>query len=72
MYTLEDIYIRLDTGATGTKRTAFSEPSSGPTAGTGHTLDDVMGKAPVVDDESGADLSDVASEKTFWGLKSGA
>ncbi|MDZ7695559.1 MAG: DUF1566 domain-containing protein [Deltaproteobacteria bacterium] len=72
MYTLEDIYNRLDTGAAGAKRTEFEEPSSGPTAGTGHTLDEIMGKAPAVDDADGADVSDVASGKTFWGLKSGA
>jgi hypothetical protein len=39
-YTLEDIYNRLDTGAAGTQST-FTEPSSGPTSGTGHTLDEI-------------------------------
>ena len=51
MYTLTDIYNRLDTGTATAKRTgAFTEPSSGPAA-TGKTLDDVMGlvnsRAPV-------------------------
>jgi hypothetical protein len=42
MYTLTDIYNRLNTGTTTAKRTgAFTEPSSGPAA-TGKTLDDVM------------------------------
>jgi hypothetical protein len=41
MYTLENIYDRLNDGTTATKRTgAFTEPSSGP-GSTGHTLDDV-------------------------------
>jgi len=39
-YTLEDIYNRLDTGAAGTQST-FTEPSLGPTSGTGHTLDEI-------------------------------
>ena len=73
MYTIEDIYNRLNDGTAGSKRTgAFTEPSSGPTAGTGHTLDEVMGKAPSVDDTDGADVADVLSGKTFWGLTSGA
>ena len=43
MYTLEDIYQYLDVGTEPTKRTTpFAEPSSGPTAGTGHTLNEVM------------------------------
>lgn len=72
MFTLEDIYNRLNTGAAGTKRPGpFVEPSSGPTTGTGHTLDDVMGKAPSVDDTNGAGAADVLADKTFWGLKSG-
>ena len=45
MYTLEDVYNRLDAGTEGTKRAGeFSEPSSGP-ASTGHTLDEVYAKA---------------------------
>ena len=72
MFTLEDIYNRLGTGATGTKRPgAFVEPSSGPTAGTGHTLDEVMAEAPAVDSANGAGAADVANGKTFWGLTSG-
>jgi hypothetical protein len=71
MYTLEDIYNRLNVGTAGAKRTgAFTEPSSGP-AVTGHTTDDIMDKAPSVDDTHGAGVADVANGKTFWGLKSG-
>ena len=68
-YMLEDIYNRLNAGTAGSEST-FTEPSSGPTAGTGHTLDEVMAKAPAVD-ASGATVADVASGKTFWGLTSG-
>ena len=69
MYTLEQIYDRLNAGAAGTKVTKFTEPGSGP-AGTGHTLDDIMGKAPVVN-ANGATVGDVVAGKTFWGLTSG-
>jgi len=72
MYTLEAIYNRLDAGTAGAKRAgAFTEPSAGPTAGTGRTLDDVMGKAPSVDAANGAGMADVLATKTFWGLKTG-
>jgi len=54
MYTLEDLYNRLDTGAEGTKRAGpFAEPGAGP-APTGHSLDDVMARAPQVDATDGA------------------
>ena len=50
MYTLEDIYSRLDTGAAATKQ-AFTEPSTAPGTGTMHTLNqiyDLIGlRAPV-------------------------
>jgi hypothetical protein len=39
-YTLEDIYNRLDTGTAGTQST-FTEPTSGPTVGTMHTLNEI-------------------------------
>lgn len=41
MYTLENIYDRLNDGTEATKMTFFTEPSSGPTAGTMHTLDEI-------------------------------
>lgn len=72
MYTLEAIYDRLDKGTPGSKRTGgFTEPSSGP-GPTGHTLDDVMEKAPSVDDANGAGVADVLAGKTYWGLTTGA
>jgi len=71
MYTLEQIYDRLDTGAESAKMTTFDEPDGAP-GSTMHTLDEIMGKAPAVDDTNGATAADVASGKTFWGLTSGA
>jgi hypothetical protein len=44
MYTLEQIYDRLDTGAVSAKMTSFTEPVAGP-GPTGRTLDEVMGLA---------------------------
>jgi len=70
-YRLEDIYRRLSTGAAGTQIT-FTEPISGPSVGTGHTLDEIMAVAPQVDDTNGATTSQVASGRTYWGLQSGA
>ena len=65
-YNLEEIYDRLDSGADGAP-SVFAEPAAGP-GSTGHTLDDVMGKAPAVDNTNGAGVADVANSKTFWGL----
>jgi hypothetical protein len=71
MYTIEDIYNRLNDGTAGTKRGAtFSEPDAGPT-GQGKSLDDVMDKAPAVDNTNGAATTEVKSGKKYWGLKSG-
>jgi hypothetical protein len=69
-YTLADIYNRLNDGTEGT-RGAFTEPGTGPTVGTGHTLDEVMAIAPAVDDTNGAVQADVLAGKTAWGLTSG-
>ena len=41
MYTLQQIYDRLNTGAAATKMTTFTQPSSGPTVGTMRTLDEI-------------------------------
>lgn len=71
MYNLDQIYFRLTLGAGVTKMTTFTEPRSGPTAGNMHTLDQIMGKTPVVDDTNGASVGDVAAGKTFWGLTFG-
>ena len=44
MYTLNDIYNRLLTGAT-TNPVAFTEPAAGPTSGTMHTLNEIYSNA---------------------------
>jgi len=41
MYTLEQIYNRINDGTAATKMTTFGESSSGPSAGTGRTLDEI-------------------------------
>ncbi|WP_069472838.1 Lcl C-terminal domain-containing protein [Candidatus Marithrix sp. Canyon 246] len=67
MYTIEDIYNRLNDGTEGVKRSAFAESTAVP-ASTGKTLDEVMSKAPAKDNTNGAEPSDVATGKTYWGL----
>ena len=69
-YTLEDVWKRLNDGTSGAK-SGFGEPGSPPGAGTMHTLNEIMGIAPARDNANGAQASDVASGKTFWGLTSG-
>ena len=72
LYTIEDLYKRLDDGTAGSKRVGgFAEPAAGPTAGTGRTLNEVMAKAPAVDDAAGATAAEVTKDKKFWGLRSG-
>ena len=70
-YTLEDLYQRLNAGTAGAQ-SVFAELGAGPTLGTMHTINDIMGKAPSVDDTDGATVAQVLSGKTFWGLRSGA
>jgi len=71
MFTIEDIYNRLNAGTAGTKRSgAFTEPGAAP-GSTMHTLDDLMNKAPVADG-TGASPGDVLTGKPFWGLTSGS
>ena len=41
MYTLDQIYHRINKGTAATKMTEFTGPSSGPTAGTMHTLNEI-------------------------------
>jgi len=70
-HTLENIYNRLDTGADGSEST-FTEPGAVPgDTGTGHTLNEIMDKAPALEATDGAMPADVAMDKTFWGLTSG-
>ncbi|MBF0397943.1 MAG: DUF1566 domain-containing protein [Desulfobacterales bacterium] len=71
MFTIDDIYNRLDSGTAGSKRTgSFNEAGSLP-ASTGHTLNEIMNKAPALDNSNGASTSDVKTGKTFWGLTNG-
>lgn len=67
MYTLEDIYKRLNDGTAGSKQT-FTEPTAGPTTGTMHILNDIMDIAPSVDDTNGAKANQALSGKKFWEL----
>ncbi len=70
LFTLEDIYHRLNSGAAGTQ-SAFAEPPNRPTAGTGHTLNEIMALAPAVDNIHGAGVGNVLTGRTAWGLTSG-
>jgi hypothetical protein len=67
-YTLVDIYNRLDAGTAGSQ-SAFTDPTSGPTAGTGHTLDEIMALAPAEDNTDGAAPGEVLTGRTYWGLR---
>ena len=70
LYTVNDLYNRLTTGAAGAKRTGpFAEPTASP-APTGHTTDELMAVAPTVDNANGATVADVVFGKSFWGLRS--
>ncbi len=69
MYQLEDIYQRLNNGTAGSKRSgAFTEPDNAPNS-SGHTLDEVMGKAPLADNTNGVAPGEVLQSKTYWGLR---
>ncbi|MBU1106178.1 MAG: hypothetical protein KKB51_05870 [Candidatus Riflebacteria bacterium] len=67
MFTLEDLYNRLNLGTAGSKRSgAFAEHGSSP-GSTMHNLNDVMSKTPAVD-VSGAADGEVLTGKKYWGL----
>ena len=66
-YTLQEICNRLDTGTAGSQST-FQEPAAAP-GSTGCTLNEVMTKAPAEDNTNGSAPGDVATDKTFWGLR---
>jgi len=70
-YKVDDIYNRLNNGTAGAQGT-FTGPPAGAIGGTGHTLNEVMGKAPAKDDTNGATPADVKPGKTFWGLNKAA
>ena len=70
MYTLEDIYNRLNDGTAGAKRAgAFTEPPA-PPGSSGHTLDEVMARAPATN-AGAATAEDVLTGGVYWGLDSG-
>ncbi|MFO1424999.1 MAG: DUF1566 domain-containing protein [Candidatus Competibacteraceae bacterium] len=72
MYTLDDLYNRLNDGTAGAPRSgAFAEPAAGP-GSTMHTLTEIMGKMPALDSMNGAGTADVLAGKTFWGLTGGS
>lgn len=71
MYTLQQIYDRLTTGAAGTKMSTFTEPGGGPGTGTMVTLDQVMAAAPVTHTNA-ATQTHVVSGTVVWGLSEGA
>jgi hypothetical protein len=71
MYTLEDIYNRLNAGTEGTKRSGgFADPTS--VGSTMYTLDQIMGVAPpfaaVASDTARADVDEVCNGLWYWGL----
>ena len=69
MYTAQDLYNRLTTGAAGAKRSgSFAEPTA-PPGETGHTIDEIMAAMPSADNVLGATSADVVSGRTFWGLR---
>ncbi len=70
-YSLEDLYSRLTAGTAGTQ-SAFSEPSTGPGTGTMHTINEIMGVAPALDNTNGTTRTQVMAGKTYWGLRDGA
>ena len=69
IYTLDDIYNRLNDGTEGSKAT-FQKTTSTP-GSTGHTVNEIMGKAPAKDNTDGAKAADVLTGKKFWGLTDG-
>ena len=73
MYTLQDVYDRVDTGATPSLATDFTQPTSGPTTVSGlPSINDIMGILPEVDDTDCADPANVLQGKTYFGLCGGS
>ncbi len=69
-YSLEDLYTRLVTGTVGTS-SVFTEPTTAPGVGTMHSINEIMDKAPALDNTNGATTTQVISGIAFWGLTSG-
>jgi formylglycine-generating enzyme required for sulfatase activity len=70
MYSLSDVCQRLDSGASGEKR-VFSDPSSAPGSKIACSLNELMDKAPVMDNSNGAVPGHVIGGHTYWGLVNG-
>ncbi len=69
-YSLEDLYQRLAAGTVGST-SVFTEPTNSPGTGTMHTINEIMAKAPALDNTNGATVTQVISGTIFWGLTSG-
>jgi len=70
MYTLQQIYDRLTTGAAGEKMTGPLEPGSGPGTSTMVTLNDIMAVAPVTHTNAPTQTN-IVSGTVVWGLSEG-
>jgi len=72
MYTLEDLYNRLNDGTPGVKRAgAFAMPANPPGSAV-HTANEIMAKAPAKNDTDGVTKDMVRQGKTYFGLSSSA
>jgi hypothetical protein len=70
VFTLAQIYSRLENGAPATKATTFMEPVAGPATPSMYSLDQIMAIAPELDDSHGARAGQVVAGKNYWGLRS--
>jgi formylglycine-generating enzyme required for sulfatase activity len=70
MYSISDVCQRLESGAAGEKR-VFSDPTSVPGTTRFCNLNELMDKAPVIDDSNGAVPGHVIAGRTYWGLVNG-
>ncbi len=70
MYSIPDVCQRLESGAAGEKR-VFRGPSSAPGTRSGCNLNELMDKAPAIDDSNGAVPGHVIGSRTYWGLVNG-
>ena len=70
MYSIPDICQRLESGAAGEKR-VFRGPTSAPGTRSGCNLNELMDKAPAIDDSNGAVPGHVVGGRTYWGLVNG-
>jgi hypothetical protein len=71
MYTLQQIYDQLATGAAGEIMTGPTEPSSGPGTSTMVTLNEIMAVAPVTHSNA-ATQTYIVSGTVVWGLSENA